>query len=331
METVLHSFRRLAFLLVLIGTLSCASSAPESTTPWHEKESITIVVTDSGLGGISVAAEIERRLRESRHFSQVDIVFFNALFSQTGGYNALTSRQEKIQIFNRALTSMAAMYKPDQILVACNTLSVLIEDTEFAASTAIPVRSIVDPGVVLIEDALSSSSDAQVILFATRTTVEEDSHRKEVAADGYPTDRILTQKCPELANSIEMGVDSEDTQLLIETFVFEAADALGPSPWPLYASLNCSHYGYSEAVWTAAFEEFEIGPVTILNPNRKMVDELLDFELTGRFDRTDIAVTVVSMVEIPEGRRESIGRAVEPISARTAEALKQYEQRPELF
>ena len=42
---------------------------------------ITIGVTDSGLGGLSTTADLVRRLRENWPFSQVRVVFFNALFA----------------------------------------------------------------------------------------------------------------------------------------------------------------------------------------------------------------------------------------------------------
>ena len=330
MSSVSSPARCAAVVLALVAA-GCVHQREQGEVPWYQRDEVTIVVTDSGLGGVSVAAELERRLREVRHFERAQIVFFNALFSDTGGYNALSSREEKILTFDRALRSIADRYDPDQILVACNTLSVLIDDTSFAAEQVVPVRSIVTPGVELIEDALRASPDATVILFGTRTTVDEDSHRTAVARAGLNPERMVAQSCPELAAAIERGFDSEDTRLLIDTFVFEASERVGRPPGPVLCSLSCSHYPYAEALWREAMKEYDLGPVEILNPNTAMVDDFLDVPLNQRFARTEVSVTVVSMVEISHDRIQSIARAVEPVSHATASALASYQLVPQLF
>jgi glutamate racemase len=328
---VLRNLRRSAFLLFLVVAVGCAGSTATEPAPWYENDEITIAVTDSGLGGISVVADLERRLRETPIFKSVNIVFFNALFSSEGGYNSLTSREEKIRYFDHALANLARRYEPDLVLVACNTLSVLLRETAFARDGRIPVRDVVEPGVVLIEEALRGAPKGHVILFATRTTVDEDSHRVAIAEAGFDPGRVVTQKCPELAGTIERGFDSEDTELLIATYVDEAVEKLGKPSGPVFASLNCTHYPYAEPLWRAAFEEYDLGPVPVLNPNRTMVDFLLAPPLKARFQQTDIEVMVVSKVEISEEKRLSISRAVEPVSSRTAKALLAYEWQPELF
>lgn len=328
---VLRRLRRSSFLLFLAAALGCAGLTTREPAPWYSNDDVTIAVTDSGLGGISVVADLEQRLREARTFKRVNIVFFNALFSADGGYNSLPSREEKTRHFDRVLASLGQRYEPDLILVACNTLSVLLHDTAFARDGGIPVRGVVEPGVALIEEALRDAPEGHVILFATRTTVDEDSHRIAVAEAGLDPGRVITQKCPELADTIERGFDSEDTELLIAVYVDEAVGKLGKPSGPVFASLNCTHYPYAEPIWRATFEEYDLGPVPVLNPNRAMIDSLLAPGLKTRFEKTETKVTVVSKVEISEQRRRSISRAVEPVSSRTAEALRAYEWQPALF
>jgi glutamate racemase len=327
----LIDLKRWLLILCIAMTIGCAETTDRQPTPWFEKDVVTIVVTDSGLGGISVVAELERQLSSTGSFKAVDIVFANALFSNQGGYNSLTSREEKIRQFNRALQGMAERYRPDIILVACNTLSVLIDDTPFVREQIIPVHSIVDPGVALIEKALRAHPDGHVLLFGTRTTVEENSHRTAIAKAGFDPDRVIAQKCPELAGTIERGFDSEDTELLIATFVDEAVEQLGEPTGPVFASLNCSHYPYSTPLWRSALTEYDLGPVTVLDPNQAMIIAVLEPTTPSRFLTAEITVSVVSKVEIPEPKRNSIGRAVEAVSKATAEALHGYELLPELF
>jgi glutamate racemase len=320
-----------ALLPLLVSTLACVASTTEAPAQWFDSDDVTIAVTDSGLGGLDVVADLERRLREAHVFRNVHIVFFNALFSPSGGYNSLASREDKIRHFDRALASLSQRYEPDVIVVACNTLSVLIPDTAFAPEGRVPLVSIVEPGVALMAEFLRDTPNGQVLLFATRTTVEEDSHRAALARAGHDPKRVITQSCPELASTIERGFDSEDTELLIATFVDEAVEKLGAPSGPVSISLNCSHYPYAQTLWLSSLEEYGLGPLSVLNPNREMVDLLLAPAPEGRFRETRIAVTVVSKVEISELRRHSVGRAIRGLSSPTADALLAYELLPELF
>ena len=93
------------FLLLLILTLvSVPGAVPAQATPgWLpgllDKGSITIVITDSGLGGLSVVADAAEKFRQHPAFKQVNLVFFNALFSDQSGYNGLQTREEKLRGF----------------------------------------------------------------------------------------------------------------------------------------------------------------------------------------------------------------------------------------
>jgi hypothetical protein len=50
-----------------------------------------------------------------------------------------------------------------------------------------------------------------------------------------------------------------------------------------------------------------------------------------RFDSVDVRVRAVSMVEIPEATRASIGGLLREDSPATARALQEYELNPDLF
>jgi len=108
------------------------------------KEEITVVITDSGLGGLSVMDDVARKLKISGCFKKVNLIFANALFNANTGYNALQTRAEKINQFSNVLTGIEQHFKPDVILIACNTLSVLYKETEFfkKSKKIISIRSI---------------------------------------------------------------------------------------------------------------------------------------------------------------------------------------------
>ncbi len=310
-----------AFLL-MTGVSPAGAEKAGFLDQFFNKENVTIAVTDSGLGGLSVMAEAVRRMKEESVFRTARFVFFNALFSLEGGYNALKTRQEKIDVFTSVLDTLEKKYHPDLILIGCNTLSVLYPDTPFAKSTKIPVIGIVEPAVEMIAQSLRARPEAIVVLFGTPTTISEATHMKKLLEQGIAEEKIILQSCPELENYIESDYEGEETGMLISGFVDEALEKIGSPPPPFYASLNCTHYGYSLPLWEKAFEEAGARPLSILNPNSRMVDALFKPENRGRYEQTEISAQVVSMVEISEKKRTRLAKWLEAISPEVASALK---------
>lgn len=190
--------RFLALLFFVVISTSVAAQK-DATYEWLpgllEKESITIVVTDSGLGGLSVVADAAEKFRQHPVFKDVKLVFFNALFTSDAGYNGLQSREEKLKVFSSALQSMQDRYAPDIILVACNTLSVLVPDTAFAKASSVSVVGIVEEGVEQIAEQLSDKPSARNIIFATKTTVDEGTHKNLLLEQGFTDAQIMTLTC----------------------------------------------------------------------------------------------------------------------------------------
>jgi len=299
--------------------------------PFFAKPDVTIAVTDSGLGGLSIMAEAAARLKEARVFKSVNLVFFNALFSNDSGYNSLRTRQEKIAVFNSALEALAGKYRPDLILVGCNTLSVLTGETRFFRATKIPILDIVGPGVDMITDGLKKSPKSAVIILGTETTIAEGEHKKRLFERGFPEASIVTQACPELAGYIEKDPKSEDTALLIESYVDEALAKIKDQNAPILVSLNCTHFGYSMDLWKKAFENRGIKSFVIINPNSKMTDVLVPPASAKRYAATAVSAKVVSMVEISRQKIEALGDWLRKISPETAAGLARYELKPDLF
>jgi len=330
-------YRPLIFSVILL-TLICSSSA-ENPLPDREdalselfhKEEVTIVVTDSGLGGLSILAEAVERTRDWRGFRKAHFIFFNALFSNQGGYNSLKSLEEKVSIFESALTNLEKNYKPDLILIGCNTLSSIFEDTAFSQRTKIPVVGIIDAGVELIARNLKTHPESKIILFATQTTVSQSPHKDRLIGKGFLPERIICQACPDLVDYIERGYEGDETEMLIYAYVDEALQKIGNRRDPLFVSLNCTHYGYSLDLWRKAFKDLGVTPLAFLNPNSKMIDFLFPVKFRNRYERTETFARVVSMVEIGQEKIASIGTYLNTYSPETAQALTNYELRENLF
>jgi glutamate racemase len=321
----------LVFSVVSTHAVAQAGQSPEWLPALLDKESITIVITDSGLGGLAVVADAAVKFQQNPVFKEVNLVFANALFSDQGGYNSLQTREEKLEVFSSALQSMQDRYSPDIILVACNTLSVLIPDTEFAATSSVPVVGIVEDGVEQIAEQLKDNPKGRNIIFATQTTVDEATHKNQLLELGIKDEQIVAQSCPQLTLYIEQGYDSMYTEMLIDAYVDEALTGLGETDGPLSVSFNCTHFGYSMDFWQKAFASRGVEVSAYLNPNTRMIDFLLPGELQQRYQQSKIDVKVVSMIDIPADNLDSIGRYLHSVSPATENALRHFELVPDLF
>lgn len=338
MKRVAHILFARCWLVALFAVVLVSApvvAQPENTPAWLpgllEKQSITIVITDSGLGGLSVVADAAEKFAKHPVYENVNLVFVNALFSDQYGYNGLQTREEQLKVFSSALQSMQDRYAPDVILVACNTLSVLIPETDFANTSDVPVVGIVEDGAEQIAQQLRGKPSARNIIFATQTTVDDGAHTSLLLGQGFSNEQIVAQSCPQLTLHIEQGFDSEYTEMLIDAYVDEALSRLGEINGPLYVSFNCTHFGYSLDAWKLAFDSRGVEVAAYLDPNKKMIDFMIPVSLQRRFPASEIQVKVVSMIDIPADRQDSIGRWLDGVSPLTGDALRRYELKPDLF
>jgi glutamate racemase len=318
----------LGFLLFSCRTGWCAGNEDQDSTILYQDE-ITIVITDSGLGGLDVMDDISKKLKYAGYYKQVNLIFVNALFDADRGYNALNTREEKIDILNSVLQGIDKKFTPDIILIGCNTLSVLFEETTFFQESDTPVAGIIKPGIEIISERLSRNNKSVVIITGTETTISEGSHREALLEKGFSEEQIITQACPELQSYIEEDPYGEDTEMLISYYVEEALAQLSKEDTPLYLSLNCSHFGYSEELWQQAFDAAGAELLEILNPNRRMGDLLIPERNKNRFEKTKIIYSVHSKVVIKN--MESIHDLFRDSSPEIAAALKDYKLDSLLF
>jgi len=335
--------RALGTLLACVLALLPLASAGCGTTPAkgavpvpfaeavRTRPDLTIVVTDSGLGGLSVAADLAARLPASGLSRSVRIVFVNALLDDAIGYNDLRLERDRVRVFDAALAATEKRYRPDLILVACNTLSVLYDRTDHAKGGGAPVVTIVGMGADLVARTLRERPGGTAVLFATRTTIESGAHRRLLLQQGIPGDRIVGEACHRLAGSIERGAESDETKQYIGTFVGEAIGKLPASPGPLVVSLNCTHYGYAGPLWAETFASLGYPGVTVVDPNPLMTDLVLREAAPGHWPRTAVTVEVVSKVPITPDIQAALGSLLRRVSPATADALAGYRLDPELF
>lgn len=297
--------------------------------PIYDRPTLSLLVTDSGLGGLSVFAALEQAFRKHRPFRAVTMNYFNAWPGQGRGYNHLPDMTERARVFEQALRSMAT-FSPDLILIACNTLSVIYPFTSFSRTTTTPVQGIVDLGMELIRGRMQALPESRVILFATPTTIEGDAHRAGLVVAGIAPERIVPLACPGLAGRIESDPASSEVVALIDRCSGEAAAALRGTG-PILAALCCTHFGYSRRLFEESLIRHLGDGVEILDPNEAMVRAVLEGMPTDRCRETTIVLRVLSRIAWDARRLEKIAALVGQVSPATAAALTGYEHRPDLF
>ncbi|MBU2506492.1 MAG: aspartate/glutamate racemase family protein [Bacteroidetes bacterium] len=304
-------------------------SSPE-LTKLYGQDNLKVVVADSGLGGLSVAALLEKALRTKSYWKNIEIIFFNAHAKNGYGYNRMSSMEERARVFDSALFSMEQNFNPDVILIACNTLSAVYEFTEHKNKINSVVLGIIESGVNILTNFLNQTSDSSVIILGTSTTIKSHVHLNRLIARGFARGRIIEQVCPELETAIQNNPQGDEAKLLIEKYIAEAAQKVSFKNQTLAACLACTHYAYSRNIFDETLKAAFNQNASILNPNERMID--LVFEgATGFLHDPNIRVEVHSQVVFGENEIAGISNAVNPFSALTGNALMNFKLNPSLF
>ncbi|MGD9009652.1 MAG: aspartate/glutamate racemase family protein [Desulfobacteraceae bacterium] len=295
-----------------------------------DKERITLLVTDSGLGGLSICADMVGRLIHQHANSALSVVYFNAWPLKEKGYNYLDSDVDRIRVFGNAMSAMN-QYDPDMIFIACNTLSVIFHQGNLAGKVRAPVVDIINHGVEMIADKLDNDPGSTALILGTKTTISSNAHKKRLAQRGILENRIVQQHCHGLAGAIERDPDSPEVEWLINQFMADAAALLATGTKQIYAALCCTHYGYCQALIRKSLTRHSGARVDIINPNQAMSDHVNLTPKKGSLPEVNLEINVVSRVPLSKEKIDAISKRIERVSPQTAQALRDYKLIPDLF
>jgi len=290
----------------------------------------SILVTDSGLGGLSVFNRIAARLADISAWPGVDLTYFNAWPAPMRGYNHFDTLERRVRVFDNALRAMDR-FDPDQILIACNTLSVIYPFTSFAQETKKKVREIVSHGVQMLFEHLIRNPSSVAVVFGTPSTVQAVSHERGLRALGISKERILSIGCTNLAGYIEREPFSDIVGRTIDRFVKEAVRQLEGTSGPVHAALCCTHFGYRETLFRQAFDRHMNRPVTLSDPNIRMADQVFEPKGKQKCERPDIRVRIVSQAVWKKEQIEAFLKLMPDMTRAVREALLNYEHNDTLF
>lgn len=291
-----------------------------------------ILITDSGVGGLSVCAYAERFVRTQGFTEPVRLTFANAAPENDYGYNSMGSREEKLRTFDRFLRNVTRRFAPDSIYVACNTLSVLLPDTPYFESAPIPVKGIVETGLELLIRELESDPRSAAMIFGTQTTIDAGTIPRLLEQRGVDPARIVSQACPGLADTISEDRAGARTESEIRRWVGAAIGKLQDAEAPVVAYLACTHYGYRKDLFSASFEEAGLR-AKVVDPNERAVDDLFGTRSGGRGKGSSrqVEVEFVTRYAIPETTMEALTWFLSEISPPTVSAMRSFVHLPDLF
>jgi glutamate racemase len=287
---------------------------------------VHLIITDSGLGGLTICAAIARHSVEAA--AAMRITYVNAWPEAGTGYNDLPDIHARASAFDRVLHAIAG-FSPDEVLIACNTLSVVYERTEVRKHPPVRIRGIIGAGVDLFEEHLAERPRSSILLLGTRTTIESGEHQHRLVQKGISAERIASVSCHGLAAAIERGPDSAATAALIEDCATRAGEVMVRGE-PSYVGLCCTHYVLVSDAISETLARKTGRPVLPLDPNTRMIREVVS-EIPSAGTRGDVFVEVISKVALEPSSREAMSTRLEPISPETAAALRGYTLVPDLF
>ncbi len=183
-------------------------------------------IFDSGLGGLTVAAEVLRELPNEQ------ILYFADNAHVPYGERPL----EEIQEYALGITGFLIEKGAKAVVMACNMSSAVALDLAREYFPQIPVLGVIEPGA---KAAVEVSGGEPVGVLATTGTVRSEAYVRAVARLDGAT-RVVQQACPRFVPLVESGkAESEEAEEASCTYV---TPLLSEGCKTLI--LGCTHYPF---------------------------------------------------------------------------------------
>jgi glutamate racemase len=187
-------------------------------------DSRCIGVFDSGIGGLTVVRELQRRLPGER------IVYFGDTARVPYGIKST----QTVTRFSREICDFLLRFDPKMIVVACNTVSAVALD-ELESVLPVPICGVVDPGA---RQAILLAQGHTIAVIATEATIGSDAYRRAMNRYQAST-RVIQKPCPLFVPLVEEGRRCDDaiTKAVVRDYL-EPIMRLDPK----VLVLGCTHY-----------------------------------------------------------------------------------------
>ncbi len=157
-----------------------------------------IAVFDSGLGGLTVARALRRRLPGE------PLVYFGDTARLPYG----TKSPATVHRFTRQCLRFLMALAPKLIVLACNTASALAID-QLRGDFAVPVVGVLEPGAAAAVQVAAANHTGRIGLIATEATINSNAYPAAVRRLD-PRLHVIGRACPLLVPLIEEGREPDD-------------------------------------------------------------------------------------------------------------------------
>ncbi len=182
-----------------------------------------IGIFDSGIGGLTVARALRKRL------SNETLCYFGDTARVPYG----TKSPETVKRYSVEITRFLKSHNVKMIVVACNTVS-SVSLPEIREQFDGPVIGVVEPGV---RAAISESKSLRIGVIGTKSTIQSGAYQKRLLEKNKSL-HIIAQACPLFVPLVEEGWENDSITLdiakrYLAPLVEENLDAV---------ILGCTHY-----------------------------------------------------------------------------------------
>lgn len=291
-----------------------------------------IVLTDSGFGGLGIAAELYEYLKKIFPGEPVEIVYVNGLPHRRYGYNSIPDINRKVSTFENLLRNIEDRLDPDFIVIACNTLSVLFDKTNIYKRISPKTTDILKFGTVTVLQRYQAKSDILLAITGSETTISSGIHVEFFRSYPAVFKTVLPIANTELITAIESDSTSELTKYLVNKCIRRMTDELHRTDYSAAALiLACTHFPYVEHLFRGALKRLSI-KADIINPNLDLLEYLKSLiPVSEDRIRQPKSIQIISKTAVEPTRMRSISSLIKEISNDTITALHNYRYIPDFY
>ncbi|MEZ4528996.1 MAG: hypothetical protein R2941_24050, partial [Desulfobacterales bacterium] len=215
----------------------------------------TVIITDSGFGGLSVLAGAYEALKQEKFSFPLNLFFVEALPKNCHGYpwkgySLMPDTETRVKVFNNFLNGLMHHFQPDMTAIVCNTLSAIVRETDFYQNHGDNILNIIDTGLAKC-GMMEREKDACIIILATQPTISSDMHRNGLVEKGiFSNEQIIALAFPPEANYpllIETEPESAKTRAVTAEILSKAFDRIPSKETMGYVYLGCTHFGFVQS------------------------------------------------------------------------------------
>jgi len=193
---------------------------------------LPIGIFDSGVGGLTVVAEIMNLLPSE------DVIYFGDLARTPYG----TKSQATVRRFSIEIVNFLIKQQVKIIVVACNTASSLAL-SELKERFSLPIIGVIQPGVL---KAIKSTKSKRIGIIGTSATISSNAYSEAIKAI-EPSIQVLSGACPLFVPLVEEGwLDHEVTKLVAKEYLTPLKENQIDT-----LILGCTHYPFLKDILQA--------------------------------------------------------------------------------